>query len=372
MKKHLLNVYRLGIKELQSLWQDKIMAFLIVYTFSAAIYLGATATSMELNKVPIAFIDEDKSVLSTRIIGAFYKPRFLTPDLINMDTFDLGMDKGLYTFVLNIPSSFEKEVLKGRQPTIQLNIDATRMSQAGIGAGYIQQIINDEVRTFLQGTSSKADLPVELVTRMKFNPSLESTWFGSLMEFIEQISLLSIILSGAALIREREHGTLEHLMVMPLSATEIMLSKVWSMGVVVLIAAALSLEFVIKGFLKVPIAGSEPLFLFGAFLMLFSTTSMGIFMGTVARSMPQLGLIVIITILPLQVLSGSITPFESMPELLQYFMLLMPTSHFVSMSQAILYRGAGLDVVWIDMFWIFVIGMFFFIFSLSIFKKSLS
>mgnify|MGYP001766006039 FL=1 len=158
---------------------------------------------------------------------------------------------------------------------------------------------------------------------------------------------------------------------MPLSATEIMLSKVWSMGAVVLVAAALSLEFVVKGVLDVPIAGSEGLFLFGAFLMLFSTTSMGIFMGTVARSMPQLGLIIIITILPLQILSGAITPFESMPQSLQNFMLLMPTSHFVSMSQAVLYRGAGLDVVWPDLFWIFVIGMFFFLFSLSMFKRSL-
>lgn len=372
MKKRLLNIYRLGIKELQSLWRDKIMTILIIYTFSFAIYIGATVTSSELNKVPVAFVDEDHSALSTRIIEAFYKPRFLPPTLIDADKIDHGMDEGIYTFVLTIPHSFEKEVLQGKQPAIQLNIDATRMSQAGIGAGYIQQIIHDEVSTFLQSISVDRQLPIQLVPRIRFNPSLESTWFGSIMEFIEQISLLSIILSGAALIREREHGTLEHLLVMPLSATEVMLSKVWSMGAVVLVASSLSLEFVIKGVLDVPIAGSEGLFLFGAFLMLFSTTSMGIFMGTVARSMPQLGLIIIITILPLQILSGSITPFESMPQALQYVMLLMPTSHFVSMSQAILYRGAGLDVIWIDMFWIFIIGMFFFIFSLSIFKKSLN
>jgi ABC-2 type transport system permease protein len=372
MKRSLLNIYRLGIKELQSLWHDRIMMILILYTFSVAIYLGATATSSELNKVPVAFVDEDRSALSARIIGAFYKPRFLPPEVITAEGVDYGMDKGIYTFVVTIPPAFEKKVLQGKHPAVQLNIDATRMSQAGIGAGYIQQMINDEVSTFLEGSAGEIQLPVELVTRMKFNPALESSWFGSVMEFIEQVSLLSIILAGAALIREREHGTLEHLLVMPLSAAEIMISKIWSMGAVVLLAAALSLEFVIKGILDVPIAGSEGLFLFGAFLMLFSTTSMGIFMGTVARSMPQLGLIIIITILPLQILSGAITPFESMPQALQYLMLLMPTSHFVSMSQAVLYRGAGLDVVWLDMLCIFVIGMFFFLFSLSIFKKSLS
>lgn len=299
MKKRLLNIFRLGVKELQSLWQDKIMVILIVYSFSFAIYISATATTTELHKVPIAFVDQDRSMLSARIIDAFYGPRFLAPVLIDPDSIDTGMDAGIYTFVIAIPPSFEKDMLRGNRPSLQLNIDATRMTQAGIGAGYIQQMVNDEVQTFLHGNKAGSGLPVELVTRMKFNPALESVWFGSVMEFIEQVSLLSIILSGAALIREREHGTLEHLMVMPLGAAEIMLSKIWSMGAVVLAASAFCLQFVIKGVLEVPIAGSEWLFLFGALLMLFATTSMGIFMGTVARSMPQLGLIIIITILPL-------------------------------------------------------------------------
>ena len=186
------------------------------------------------------------------------------------------------------------------------------------------------------------------------------------------ISLLSIVLTGAALIREREHGTLEHLMVMPLSAFEIMLGKVWSMGLVVLTAAALSLQFVVEGILHIPIAGSEILFLCGAFLVLFATTSMGIFMGTIARTMPQFGLILILTILPLQILSGGITPYESMPDILQYIMKLAPTSHFVSMAQAVLYRGAGIEVVWPDFIAMFVIGLVYFSLALMLFRRSLS
>lgn len=371
MKKHLLNIFRLGVKELQSLSRDWIMVFLIFYSFTFAIYVKATATSSELRNVPVAFVDEDRSALSARLMNSFYKPRFLSPELIEAEEIDPGMDAGTYTFVIVVPHSFEKELLQGKRPTLQLNIDATRMSQAGIGAGYIQQMVNDEVQTFLHERKSQMHMPVELVTRMKFNPSLDSIRFGSIMEVMSQVSLLSIILAGAALIREREHGTLEHLLVMPLNATEIMLSKIWSMGIVVLFGTAFSLQFVVKDILSVPIAGSELLFLFGVFLMLFSTTSMGIFMGTVARSMPQLGLIVIITILPLQILSGTVTPYESMPEFLQYFMELMPTSHFVSLAQAILYRGAGLDVVWPQMLAIIMIGMAFFLVSLAMFRKSL-
>ena len=372
MKRRLLNIFFLGIKELRSLWQDKLMTILILYSFSVGIYIGATATTTELNKVPIAFVDEDRSALSGRLLSAFYGPRFLTPFLISADKVDPGMDAGIYTFVITIPPSFEEDVLRGRSPALQLNIDATRMSQAGIGAGYIQQIVNDEVQTFLQGYRSETALPVELVTRMKFNPALESTWFGSIMELIEQVSLLSIILSGAALIREREHGTLEHLLVMPVNAAEVMLSKVWSMAAVVITATALSLHFLVEGILGVPVSGSEGLFLFGALLMLFSTTSMGILMGTVARSMPQFGLIVILTILPLQILSGSITPFESMPKAVQYLMSLAPTPHFVGMAQAVLYRGAGIDVVWPQLLAIGGIGLVYFLLSLSLFRRSLA
>ena len=345
MKKRLLNIFYLGIKELQSLWQDKVMLFLIIYSFSLGIYIGATSASSELNKVPIAFVDEDHSPLSARLMKAFHKPRFLPPAVISANDIDKNMDEGIYTFVITVPPSFEKELLQGKRPTIQVNIDATQMSQAGIGAGYIQQMINDEINIFLNGQKTSTALPIELVTRIKFNPTLDSIWFGSIMKLIEQIAMLSIILSGAALIREREHGTLEHLLVMPLSAVEIMLSKIWSMGLVVIIATALSLQLLIKDILSVPIIGSEWLFLFGVLLMLFSTTSMGIFMGTVARTMPQLGLIVILTILPLQVLSGSVTPFDSMPQGIQDVMFLMPTSHFVKMAQGVLYRGAGIDVV---------------------------
>jgi ABC-2 type transport system permease protein len=370
MKKHFLNIYRLGIKELQTLWKDKIMLFLIAYSFSLAIYVGATATSVELNNASIAFIDEDRTALSNRIISGFYPPRFKTPEIIYLSQMDRGMDEGKYTFVVNIPSDFEKNVLSGRVPKIQVNVDATRMTQAGIGAGYIQQIIYQEVNNFIAGS----ELPlskIEIIPRFKFNPNLTSSWFGSIMEVINNIVMLSILLSGAALIREREHGTIEHLLVMPLSAAEIMLSKIWSVSVIILAGVVFSLLIMVQGILNVPIAGSIPLFLFSTLLVLLATTSIGIFMGTLARSMPQFGMIFILTILPLMILSGNLTPYESMPVVLQNIMHLAPTSYFVEIAQAILYRGAGIDVIWKSLVAISIIGMVFFLFSLFIFRRSL-
>ena len=366
------NIYRLGIKEFWSLIRDPIMLFLIIYTFTVSVYTAATAMPETLHGAPIAIVDEDRSPLSGRIASAFFPPRFTHPEMISINEMDSGMDEGRFTFALNIPPDFQKDVLAGQQPEIQLNVDATRMSQAFTGSGYIQQIVNSEVAEFVQGYKASETPMVDLAMRMRFNPTLERSWFGSLMEIINSITMLSIILTGAALIREREHGTIEHLLVMPVTPAEIMLSKIWSMGLVVLVSSAFSLQIVVQDWLSVPIEGSILLFLAGAALHLFATTSMGIFMATLSRNMPQFGLLMVLVLLPLQMLSGGSTPRESMPQFVQDIMLLAPTTHFVSLGQAILYRGAGFNVVWPQFLSLFIIGLVLFLFSLNHFRKMLS
>jgi ABC-2 type transport system permease protein len=192
------------------------------------------------------------------------------------------------------------------------------------------------------------------------------------MEVINQVTILSIVLTGAAFIREREHGTLEHLLVMPVTPFEIMVSKIWSMALVVLMTCGLCVLFMVQGVLGVPIEGSVMLFLAGVALHLYATTAMGICLATVARSMPQFGLLMILVLLPLLMLSGSITPRESMPEGVQLVMLAAPTTHFVMFAQAILYRGAGLSVVWPQFLALAAIGSALFAFSLSRFRKSIA
>ena len=372
MRRHLANIYRLGLKELWSLWRDPMMLLLIVYTFTVGVYTAGTIMPETLHRAPIAIADEDHSALSARIVSAFYPPQFTQPVRIGLADIDPGLDAGRYTFVLVIPPDFQRDVLASQAPTLQLNIDATRMSQAFVGDGTIQQIVMGEVSEFVQRYRGAAPPPVELMPRMRFNPALNPTWFSSLMEVVGHITMLSIILTGAALIREREHGTVEHLMVMPVTPAEIMLAKVWSMALVVLLAAMLSLGLVIQGVLQVPIEGSLALFLAGTALHLFATTSMGIFMATVARSMPQFGLLMILTLMPLQLLSGGMTPRESMPDWVQWIMSLSPTTHFTELSQAILYRGAGLQVVWPSFLALLVIGSVLFALSLARFRKTIA
>lgn len=368
----LANIYRMGIKELWSLVRDPIMLVLIIYTFTVSIYVAATAAPETLHKAPLAIVDDDDSPLSRQIASAFFPPRFNPPQPITWSSIDQGMDSGEFTFVLSFPPHFQRDVLAGMSPSVQLNVDATRMSQAFAGNGYIQQITTDEVNAFVRRYRTVPVPPVGLALRARFNPNLQEAWFGSVMEIINNVTMLSIILTGAALIREREHGTIEHLLVMPVTPAEIMLAKVWSMGLVVLVAAFGGLTVMVQGVLHVPIEGSVALFCVGVAIHLFATTSIGIWMATLARSMPQFAMLAVLILLPLQMLSGSFTPRESMPLLVRDAMLASPTTHFVSLGQAILFRGAGIETVWPAFASLLGIGVLFFTVALLRFRKTLS
>ena len=366
------NVLHLGIKELRSLLRDRILLTLVVYAFTLNLYVIGHSVIETLNNAPIAIVDEDRSPLSGRITDSFLPPHFMRPATIGLADVDPGLDSARFTFALIVPPGFERDLLAGRSPTIQLNVDATQMTQAWLGAAYIQAIVTNEVMEHLRryGRPQSAAPPVELVARMRFNPALTESWFMVMNELIGNVTMLSIILTGAALIRERERGTIEHLLAMPLTPLQIMAAKVWSMALVVLVCSGFALTVVIGSVLGVPVAGSVPLFVAGTALHLFATTSMGIFMGTVARSMPQLGLLVILVLLPLELLSGGMTPRESMPELVRTVMLAAPTTHFTSLGQAILFRGAGLDVVWPQFAAIAAIGAAFFAATLARFRRA--
>ena len=371
MKQTLKNIFFLGVKELRGLFRDYMLLILIVYAFSLGIYITGNATNDTITNAAIAIVDEDHSQLSERIFDAFFPPMFMPAEEIKLDQIDKLMDEGQYTFALVIPSGFEKDVLAGREPEIQLNIDATRMSQAFTGGGYIQQIIARETAAYIKDGSA-VQTPVQLVIRNRYNANLTQSWFKTVMQLVSNITMLAIILTGAALIRERENGTLEHLLVMPVTAFEIMFSKIWSMLLVVLIASMLSITAVIMQAMHVPVNGSLWLFALGVALHLFAVTSLGIFLACIAQNMPQLGMLLILVLLPMQMLSGGSTPMESMPHWVQNVMEAAPTTHFVNFCQAILFRGAGMDVVWKPFLKLFLIGSVLFIFSLQRFRKSVA
>lgn len=368
----LFNIWLLGVKELRSLLADPILLLLVAYMFSVAIYAVATGARTEVRNAAVAYVDLDQSGLTGRIVDAILPPEFETPKRIELSELERVMDSGDFVFVLSFPPRFEADVIAGNYPSVQLNVDATAMTQAGNGSIYLQEIITAEVTRFITGDDTSSSLPIDLVITAHFNPNLQSIWFTSVMQIINNVTILAVLLTGAALIREREHGTIEHLLVMPVNASEIMLAKIWANGLVIVIGAVLSLWLVVQGVLQVPVAGSIPLFVAGTALYLVAVTGLGILLATFTTSMPQFGLLVIPVLVIMNLLSGSTTPMESIPVWLQTIMQASPSTHFVSFSQAILYRGAGLETVWTDMLVMAVLSALFFTISLLRFRQTMA
>jgi ABC-2 type transport system permease protein len=366
---HLANILRLTIKEMRSIRSDPIILVLVAFSFTVAVD-AATGASTEATNLSVGIVDEDHSDLSRRIADGLTPPTFKPTVQIKATEIDAGMNSQRFLYVIEIPPRFQKDILAGRQPSVQINVDATAIAQAFNGMTYIQNVIINYVTQFISGREGWSGEPVKMVTRVKFNPNLKSAWFTSVMQIINNITMLAVILTGSALIREREQGTVEHLLVMPVVPAEIMLSKILANGIVIVIATGLSLVLVVKWWLQVPIAGSIPLFLSGSCFYLFTVAALGILLGTIAATMGQFGLLSVPVILVMMLLSGAMTPMESMPEFLQYLMkFISPTPHFVVFAQDVLYRGADASIVWPEILAMTIIGSLYFGFALHRFRR---
>ncbi|MCI4660456.1 MAG: ABC transporter permease [Neomegalonema sp.] len=368
----LSNIFWLGIKEIRSFLGDWLLVGLVIWAFSGAVFEQSKGLSDAVNNASVAIVDEDNSTLSRAIRTALYPPYFQEPELISADEIDAGMDHDRFMFVIVIPPDFERDVRAGNQPSYQINIDATAVAQASLGAEYITHIMMDEIAHYAQPGAGTAALPVTLVSRRAFNPNGTQRWFGAIIALVDQLSMLTLVLTGAALIREREHGTIEHLLVMPLTSVQIALAKVWANGLVILIAFTLSLLLMFQGVLEVPVAGSRGFLLFGTALYVVAAAAIGIFLATIARTMAQFALLMLMTMLPMMMLSGGMTPVESQPLAVQYLTYLMPSRHYVAFAQGVVFRGADFAILWPQVVAMIVLGGAFFAGALMLFRRSIS
>lgn len=366
------NIFWLGTKELRSLFSDLLMVGFIVWSFSFAITERARGMGEAVNNASVAFVDEDHSALSSRLTNILLSPYFKQATLIEASDVDRAMDRGQYMFVIAIPPRFEADVRQGLQPTLHLNIDATAALQAGLGAGYIQQILTQEIAKYAVRSDLRTSSSVSIVIRRAFNPNGTQKWFAAIVALLDQLSMLTIVLTGAALLREREHGTIEHLLVMPLTSFQIAMAKVWANGLVILVAFTLSMIFIVKDTLDVPIAGSQILLIAGTTIYLFAAAAIGIFLGTIARTMAQFALLMMLTIMPMMMLSGGMSPIENQPEIIQPITWLLPSRHYMAFAQAVVFRGAGLDIVWPEFLTVALLGGTFFAASLALFRRSIA
>jgi ABC-2 type transport system permease protein len=370
--RRLTNIFWLAGKELKSVLGDPVMVILILWSFVVAVMLEASGAGDTVYNAAIAILDEDNSTLSRQVTSALGPPWFQPPFMIAPDQVKTEMDAGQVMFVLGFPPGFEADVIAGQMPAAQLEVDATAVSQAQLGIDYITNILTSETRAFLSGNPDAPDPAVQLELRRAFNPNGNPVWFKAVSSLLNQLSLLTIALTGAAMLREREQGTIEHLMVMPLTPLEIALSKVLANVIVVLAAFTLSLFFVVEQLLQVPMAGSVPLLLAGTAIYLAAAAAIGMFLGTVARSMAQFALLVIMVVIPIIMLSGGMGAIESQPDIVQKLTMALPSRHFLAFAKAVVFRGAGLNAIWGELALMAGLGIVFFTASLVLFRRSMS
>ena len=363
----LKNIYYLTRKEFRSVFSDPVLIILIAYIFTMPVY-DMSRMSTDVKHAAVAVIDHDQSVLSFRIRDALQAPFFQSPKAIDPHDTDALMNRGEFTFVIEIPPNFQRDVQAGRHPQIQLLIDATSMTQAGLGSSYINQIASREINDFVG-----IELPevVKPVVHAEFNPNTESSWFMPTSQIGTMAFLLLMLLAGAAVIRERERGTIEHLLVMPVTAPELMMSKILANGVVIMISAMLSLWFVVHLSIGVPLNGSLLLYAVGLAVFLFAVSSLGIMIATLAPTMAQFGMLVLPVYIVINLFAGGSSPRVNMPQVAQDISEYWPLTQFMKFAQNILFRGAGLEIVWPQMLAMLLLGLLLLGLALLRFRKML-
>lgn len=349
MLQSLRNIGRLTLKELRAIRGDRVMIALILYVFTAAVWLVSNAAKTDIHDLSVAVVDEDHSPLSRRLIDAIQMPLFHEPALLSPAEAASAQRAGDYVLELSIPAGFERDLRAGREATLMVLVDATAVAQAGNGTTFLEEILSQELTRYFTPNATTSGL-VDVVFRTRFNPNMTTEWFTAVMQLMNNVTILMLILSGSSMIREREHGTIEHVLVMPVRPHEIVISKIAANGMVILAASVASLIFVIQGLMGVPVAGSVLLYALGAALYVVAIGSIGLLIASFTHNMGQFGLLIIPVIVIIILLSGGITPLESMPDWLQMVMrTISPAPHFVIFAQSVLYRGAGIGTVAGDM-----------------------
>ena len=366
------NILTLTFKEFRSLFSDKVLMIFIIYMFTGMAYNTAVNGGGEIKNAAVGIIDYDQTPLTRQIVDALPEPYFAKPYAIDPDEAQELLDKGQLTFVLEFPPNFQRDVQAGRAPEVQLRVDATAITQAGVGQGYISQVFSREVQSFQNMTQTVQNaMPARAVINTEYNGNNTSSWFMGVAQVNNNIMLITLILVGAAVIRERERGTMEHLLVMPIVSSEIVLSKILANGLVICAVAVLSMKFVIGGAVGVPLAGSLVLYALGAVLFMFTVASLSIMLATLAPTMPQYSLLMVPTYIIFMMFSGSVSPRGNMPEMAQWVSEYFPSTQFAYFAQAVLIRGAGVKVVYPNLLAMLFAGIVFLGLALLRFKKML-
>jgi ABC-2 type transport system permease protein len=364
-------------KELRQLGRDRVLLLFIAYIFPGNIIIAAGETSTELNDAAVVVHDGDRSAASRELIYRFRPPYFrFSGEMAQPDQGLRLLERGSARLLLDIPEQFERTLQRGEQPaTVQLLVDTSKANLGYLASSYSGRIAAGFGREWAernlgaQGAGVGALPEMELRARIRYNPDLNETWFGTIAELLTMLTVACILLPASALVREKERGTIEQLLVSPLTPLQVMLSKVLSMVLVTLVGTAVSLFGIMRPLYSVPVEGSLGLFFALTALYAFTNAGLGLAAATFARSSGQTGMLVLLIVMPILMLSGIRTPMESMPEWLRAVLNLSPLHHYIEITYGILLRGAGLETLWPSILALAVLGSMLFGLGLWRFRR---
>jgi len=363
------------VKELKQLSRDPILLIVIAYFFTADIYV-AGGIRMDLKQASIVVMDHDHSAASRDLIYHFRPPYFDLQGEISSEHEALELlDRGDVLAVLDIPNGFQRDLMRGKSVSVQIQVDASNATLGTLATTYAGQIVarfgqeQAEERLGLTDAQLQAVPVIQDRHRVYYNPNQTDSWFMSISELLTVITMLSLMLPAAAAVREKERGTIEQLAVSPLTSAQILFPKVLAMGLVILLGTAVSLFLVIVPSFHLPIKGSIPLFFAVTALYVFATSGLGLFIATLSRNLGQVVMLVILIMMPLLLLSGAWTPPEAMPTGLRNTMYISPLYYFIEIAYGILLKGAGLDILWDSLLGLTLLGIVIFSFGVWRFRR---
>ncbi len=371
-------VQYLFVKELIQTLRDKRMRVTLIVPPILQLIIFGYAANLDVKHIPTAIRDLDQSVSSRDLIGRFSSSKYF--DIVSFpetprEVKDL-INRGKATVSIEIPTDFSRKLKKGDTATVQIVVDGTESNTALIALGYANQILSEFSTQILVKRLNRAGMigfeqaGVDLQQRTWFNPNLETRVFYVPGVIASIAFLIPIILTAQAIVREREIGTLEQIMVTPIKSWELMLGKTLPFALIGLFDVILIALIGVFWF-EVPFRGNPLVLLLGAVLFLMSSVAIGLFISTICSTQQQAQISTFFFTMPAFTLSGFAFPIENMPEWIQLLTYANPLRYFLVIVRGVFLKANGLGILWPQMLSLAILGGFMIILSSLRFQKRL-
>jgi ABC-2 type transport system permease protein len=366
--------FALAIKEISQILRNKQLIFLLVFPPTVQLLIFGFALSPDVQHLKLGIMDYSNTPMSREFVGSLTANGVFDIKTTPFDEKTLSdqVRRGDITAGIIIPPNFNRilhtDTAENRPPAeVQVLIDAVDANTAGIASGYATQMINQ----FSRQLSPELTPPIQTKATILYNPGLISSWFIVPGVIGLVLNLGSSLVSTAAVVREKDTGTLEQLLMTPAADWEIILAKIVPIFVLLLGEVLLALG-VAHFVFHVPLRGNLLLFLFCSGLYACVGIGIGFLLATISRTQQQAILTSFFINLPLIQLSGAIAPIESMPPVFQYISLINPLRHYVKISRSILLKGNGLEVLYPEAIALFGFAVLLLVVSTQKFRTQLS